>query len=148
MQLDPVEIQKLLPHGPRMRLIDGVSHFNSEVLHAMSRRHQDLNNPLRRPSGTLPIAAGLEFAGQATALHGALIDSGDEPSKREGYLVMARDVSWTVDRLDHLASDLEIVVKLIHRNDLSAMYEYHLGTQHQPYMMRGRMAVYFQGAGM
>lgn len=148
MLLGPLEIQRLLPHGPGMQLIDQVTHFDPERLNARSARHRDSHNPLRQSSGLLPVTAGLEFAGQATALHGALVDPNDQSAPRQGFIVMARDVSWTVDRLDDIHSDLEIEVTLIHRNDLSAMYHYDIAAKSRPNLMQGRMAVYFQGASI
>jgi predicted hotdog family 3-hydroxylacyl-ACP dehydratase len=145
MLIDPEKIQALLPHGPRMQLLDEVIRFDAETLVARTNRHHDFKNPLRRSCGMLPVSSGIEFAGQATALHGALIDQSERSSPRQGFLVMARDVYWRVERLDDLGSELEINVRLISRNEQSAMYQFDLHTQAQSNLIEGRMAVYFQG---
>jgi predicted hotdog family 3-hydroxylacyl-ACP dehydratase len=131
MRVGPEKIQSLLPHGPGMQLVDQVIRFDIDELVATTSRHRDLNNPLRRSCGMLSISSGIEFAGQATALHGALLNGYENAEPRQGFLVMARDVTWRVARLDDLNTDLE-------------MYQFHLITQSQLPLMSGRMAVYFQ----
>jgi len=143
MTLDAEKIPSLLPHGPGMQLLDQVIRCNADELIATTTRHRALNNPLRRSCGMLPISSGLEFAGQASALHGALLEGGQDADPRQGFLVMARDVTWRITRLDDLTTDLEIRVQLLSRNDQSAMYQFHLSTPIQSQLMAGRMAVFF-----
>ncbi|MEY2697216.1 MAG: hypothetical protein RL333_1354 [Pseudomonadota bacterium] len=145
MLMGPEKIERLLPHGPRMRLIDAIVSFDDESLLAITARHLDSDNPLRRPCGLLPITTGIEFAGQVTALHGALIDRSERSTPRQGYLVMARDVAWQIERLDQLESALEISVALLNHSEQSAMYHFRIATEAHSLLMKGRIAVYFQG---
>lgn len=143
MLVGPEKIKSLLPHGPSMQLLDQVIRFGPEELVAITNQHRDVNHPLRRSCGTLPVSIGIEFAGQASAIHGALLEGDESTKPRQGFLVMARDVSWRIARLDDLSTELEIRVQLLSRNDQSAMYQFHLCTQSQSPLMAGRMAVYF-----
>ena len=145
MLIGQEQIGSLLPHGPGMRLVDQIIRFDHESLVARTWRHLDLDNPLRRSCGMLPISAGIEFAGQVTALHGALTDDSKPSSPKQGFLVMARDVTWQVERLDQIRTELEITVTLISRNELSAMYQFHIQAGTGLALMTGRIAVYFQG---
>lgn len=143
MLIGPERILSLLPHGPSMQLVDQVIRFDVDELVASTSRHRDEKNPLRRSCGMLPISTGIEFAGQATALHGALLSENEHAEPRQGFLVMARNVTWRVERLDHLDTELEIRVQLLSRNLQSAMYHFQLMTPSQSQLMAGRMAVYF-----
>lgn len=145
MLIGPDKIQSLLPHGPRMRLIDEIIQFDDVSMVAKTRQHLWPRNPLRRSCGMLPISSGIEFAGQVTALHGGVTDASERYSPKQGFLVMARDVTWTLERLDKLEDALEITVTLISRNQKSAMYEFQFTSKTQPQLMTGRIAVYFQG---
>jgi len=127
-----------------MRLLDQVIDYDANELVVISKQHRDLKNPLRRSCGMLPISAGIEFAGQATALHGALLEGSDDGKPRQGFLVMARDVSWRVTRLDQVRTELLIQVLLISRNDQSAMYQFHISSPADSMLLSGRLAVYFE----
>lgn len=145
MLIGPDQIGSLLPHGPGMRLIDAIIRFDEASMVARTDQHLNVNNPLRRSCGMLPISSGIEFAAQVTALHGALVDGADRLSPRQGFLVLARDVAWNIERLDAIGTSLEITVTLISRSKQSAMYTFSLLTETQPELMTGRIAVYFQG---
>lgn len=90
------EIAGLIPHGGAMVLLDAVAWWHADAIACTSRRHLDADNPLRR-DGRLPPVAGIEFALQAAALHGALTEG--RPQK-PGFLAVLRDVSLSCDRLD------------------------------------------------
>lgn len=145
MLMGPEKIRSLLPHGPGMRLVDEIIRFDDESLIARTHRHLDSDNPLRRSCGMLPISAGIEFAGQVTALHGALIEATMRSTPRQGFLVMAREVSWQVERLDEIGPVLEIKVILVSRNVDNAMYHFELLTEAHKQLMTGRIAVFFPG---
>jgi len=58
-------------------------------IHCASLSHRNADNPLREPAG-LPVWAGIEYAAQAAAVHGALVRV--HPSPRPGLLGALRDV--------------------------------------------------------
>jgi len=140
MQLNHLAIASMIPHAGDMVLLDRVIDFGAKSLHAMSSSHHLVLNPLRH-GDRLPVSAGIEYAAQATAIHCVLIaDAHTEP--RQGFLALLRDVRWYVERLDDIASDLDIQVTLLSNQSGSAMYDFQLSAS-DSVLMSGRLAVFF-----
>ena len=59
-----------VPHQGRMCLLDSVLQASENGLLCAADSHRDPGNPLRQ-QGRLGTACGIEYAGQAMALHGA-----------------------------------------------------------------------------
>jgi len=72
MSISKQELCQLIPHDGVMCLLDGVEHWDDEVIHCWSESHLDQGNPLRGPSG-LPAMHALEYGAQAMAVHGGLL---------------------------------------------------------------------------
>ncbi len=83
------QIEILVPHTGKMCLLDQVTHWDSRglVCHA---RAPTADHPLAR-DGALSTVAAVEYAAQAAALHGALLEGATRP--REGLLARLRDVT-------------------------------------------------------
>ena len=146
MRLNRPDIARLIPHAGRMVLLDGVLDWTAETLRARACSHRAPDNPLRR-AGRLSILAGIEYAAQATAIHGALLkvdapDCPEDGGARPGVLAMARDIRWTVDRLDTLADDLDIQVQLLTAQTDSTLYDFRL-TAAGAGLLSGRLAIFF-----
>lgn len=140
MQLNHSAIAKLIPHAGEMVLLDRVIGHEAKSLYATSASHRGTSNPLRH-GDRLPVSAGIEYAAQATAIHGALIaDSNTGP--KQGFLALVRDVVWRVDRLDDIDSDLDIRVTLLTNQTGSVMYDFKLSVNDLT-LMSGRLAVFF-----
>ena len=105
--IDAPTIQELLPHAGAMVLIDAIVAFDATRIECRSTRHRDPANPLR-DGGRLSALAGVEFAAQAMALHGALLASPPSPL-RSGRLAALREVEVAQDSLDALPAPLAIV---------------------------------------
>jgi predicted hotdog family 3-hydroxylacyl-ACP dehydratase len=88
-----------------MSLLDRVVSGDEAGILCLAASHRDPRNPLRR-GDRLPITVGAEYAAQAIALHAALTGVDREP--RRGYLAVVNNLSWTRDRLDDIAGDLEV----------------------------------------
>ena len=140
MQLNHSAIDKLIPHAGEMVLLDRVIGHEAKSLHATSASHRRTSNPLRH-GDRLPVSAGIEYAAQATAIHGALIADSDT-GPRQGFLALVRDVQWHVDRLDDIDCDLDIRVTLLTNQTGSVMYEFELSANDST-LMSGRLAVFF-----
>lgn len=140
MALSKAEFAHLLPHAGGMSLLDWVLAFDADGLHAVSRSHRAADNPLRR-EGRLSAACGIEYAAQAMAVHGALLADA-EAAPRLGLLALAREVAWTVPRLDDIAADLEIRVRKLVAQPDSVMYEFSLSAAGRA-LVSGRAAVFF-----
>ncbi len=83
-------IAELLPHKGAMVMPEVIRHFDPQRIVCTTMRHRDSANPLRR-ADRLPALAGIEFAAQVMALHGALRRS--PPSAlRYGRLASVRDL--------------------------------------------------------
>lgn len=100
-----------LPHAGSMRLLGEVVELSPERIRALATSHRNPANPLRGPDGLAAVHA-LEYAAQATALHGAVGERGPEtPPLR--LLATVRTASFARDRLDDLAGPLEIEARLL-----------------------------------
>jgi predicted hotdog family 3-hydroxylacyl-ACP dehydratase len=131
MPLNHSAIAELIPHAGEMVLLDRVIGHEANSLHATSASHRRTSNPLRHED-RLPVSAGIEYAAQATAIHGALIADSNR----------GRDVQWHVDRLDDIGSDMDIRITLLTNQTGSAMYEFQLSAN-DSMLMSGRLAVFF-----
>ena len=138
-------IEARIPHKGEMCLLDGVdSHTEHEIIcSALSHRWPD--NPLRDESG-LGILAGIEYAAQAMAVHGALRDDGVE-TRGGGYLVSARDVTWSVRRLDLLSGPLSVRAQRLSGTASNVMYRFslHAGVDE---ILSGRATVILDATGV
>lgn len=97
-------IEARVPHKGAMCLLDAVDSHSEDEIVCCALSHRSPDNPLRDGSGQ-GIVAGIEYAAQAMAVHGVLREGGTVPSGG-GYLVSARDVTWSVQRLDLLDGPL------------------------------------------
>ena len=83
MGLNRPDIARLIPHAGRMVLLDGVLDWTAETLRARACSHRAPDNPLRR-AGRLSVIAGIEYAAQATAIHGARYPLDRQPAGHAG----------------------------------------------------------------
>lgn len=104
-QLDHAGIEERIPHRGRMCLLDRVTSWSAERIEAVAIGHVDASHPLRTRSGLLASAA-IEYAAQATAVHGALCASAAGGAAAPGFLASARDVRLAAWRLDDLPGEL------------------------------------------
>lgn len=107
-QLDHTWIEDHIPHKGSMCLLDSVQRWNASEIECIAVSHRDAANPLRNDDG-LGIAAGVEYAAQAMAVHGALL-AAEQEVPRSGFLTSVRNVEWSCSRIDDVASDLLIKV--------------------------------------
>lgn len=90
-----------------MCLLDAVTRWDTAAIECLAHSHLAPDNPLRS-EGRLPVQAGIEYAAQAMAVHGGLLEAGGgEP--RRGYLAVLTDIRWWVERLDDRAGPLRIL---------------------------------------
>lgn len=140
MLLNQSAIARLISHAGRMVLLDAIVAHDDHGLRARSGSHRHPDNPLRRGQRLSPMA-GVEYAAQAAAVHGALL-AGEDAGPRPGFLAMLREVSWTVDRLDDIAADLDIRVQLLEAQPSSVMYDFRIEAD-GAVLLTGRLAVFF-----
>ncbi len=148
MVLSRDAIAALIPHQGAMCLLDEVLSFDSDGIVCRAASHRDATHPLR-DGGVLPAICGIEYAAQAMAVHGALMDKGvdqgaDKGSTgargRGGMLAAARNVILNVERLDDIADDLLVSARKLVADNGRLLYEFtlHAGGRE---LARGRAAV-------
>jgi predicted hotdog family 3-hydroxylacyl-ACP dehydratase len=139
MHLDRAWIERHIPHGGRMCLLDEVVSWNADRISCRSGTHRAADNPLR-VRGRLGIACGIEYAAQAMAVHGALAAGaeGDAPAAQSnppgaaaaaphaGFLAGVRGVQFHVARLDDVPDDLICNAVRLAGDQGTALYEFEL----------------------
>jgi predicted hotdog family 3-hydroxylacyl-ACP dehydratase len=105
-----------------MCLLDAVVDWSETAISGIATSHADPANPLRA-DGRLGAAAGIEYAAQAMAVHGALL-AGDDGAPRQGYLVSVRGVTLHVDRLDDLPGQLDVRAERLSGDADNVLYQF------------------------
>jgi predicted hotdog family 3-hydroxylacyl-ACP dehydratase len=121
-------IERHIPHKGSMCLLDGVTQWSEAEIVCRASSHRDPGNPLRGGDGSadgLGITAGIEYAAQAMAVHGALLDK-DVAEARVGYLTSTRDVVWHVRTLSDISSDLTIRAERVSASAANVLYQFQL----------------------
>jgi predicted hotdog family 3-hydroxylacyl-ACP dehydratase len=128
-----------LPHAGAMNLLDAIVAWDDAHLTAVATSHTAAGHPLRR-AGELPIACAVEYAAQAAAAHGALIES--RPSGA-GMLVAVRAVEFHAPRLDDAGAELSIAVEALGGGDSGVVYRFEVAAG-GAVLATGRITVAFQ----
>lgn len=120
--LDHAAIAARIPHQGTMCLLDAVVDWSAAAISCRAISHTDPHNPLRA-EGRLGVAAGIEYAAQAMAVHGALIaNPGERP--RQGYLASVRGVQLHVARLDDLPGELGVEAECLSGDANNILYRF------------------------
>lgn len=127
-----------LPHRGRMNLLESVARWDEASIDCLAVSHRDPANPLRA-RGELPVAAGIEYAAQAVAAHGALL-SADGAPLGAGFLASVRSVAFHARRLDDVATALEIRAELIGGDPSGVLYDFRVMSGKRG-LLEGRVAV-------
>lgn len=144
--LTHIEIASLIPHRHGMSLLDGVESWDDMHIRCRASSHRAPGNPLRGESGLLS-ACGIEYAAQAVAVHGGLIARKNVhfQAPTNGYLANAKDITWTVDRLDDIASDLLVEAEQMISEGGRSIYAFRVSSDERT-LVQGRVAVVLEGA--
>lgn len=138
MPIDRAWIQAHIPHQGGMCLLHAVQHWDGEQILCIAHSHAALDNPLRGASG-LRSSAGIEYAAQAMAVHGALLATQDQ-APEVGFLTSVRNVQWSSPYL-HVAGDtLHIHASRISGNDSSLLYDFRILSEDRV-LLHGRAGV-------
>jgi len=121
-----------------MCLLDAVLEWSDALIVCRAVSHADPANPLRA-EGRLGAAAGIEYAAQAMAVHGALV-VGDDAPPRQGYLTSVRSVSLHVARLDDLPGALAVRAERLSGDGNHILYQFSLAHAGRC-LLEGRAAV-------
>ena len=135
--LDKDRIAALIPHASPMCLLDAVIAWDSKTIACVASSHRSPDNPLAA-DGRIEAICGVEYASQAMAVHGGLVQSGRRPAA--GYLANLRDVVCSVERLDTLRGDLLVSAELLIADGARVIYRFNLTCDDQP-ILSGQAAV-------
>jgi len=138
MTIDHAWIQRHIPHQGNMCLLERVAQWDDTTIQCLTHSHVALDNPLRNAHG-LPISAGIEYAAQAMAVHGALLAPVDQLPE-VGYLTSVRNVQWWTPRLDNVGPEITIQATRISGNEVSLLYDFSV-LCHDRLLLRGRAGV-------
>ena len=119
-RLEGAAVAALLPQKDAMCLIDSVERYDATSIACATHRHRDEGNPLRE-DGRLSPLAGIEFAAQAMAAHGALAGGG---APLGGWLARVRDCVVSCERMDTLPAPLTIEAERIAGGERALSYRF------------------------
>lgn len=142
MTLGRSELCRLIPQTGAMCLLDAVASWDGTGIVCTGRTHRDVANPLRR-DGHLPAVCAVEYAGQATAVHGALLTGA--PSA-PGLLASVRNVRLRVRRIDDAGDELHIQASLVGRGDGGVSYSFVVSAGDIE-LVSGRLSVFLPRGG-
>jgi predicted hotdog family 3-hydroxylacyl-ACP dehydratase len=133
-------IEAHIPHQGTMCLLDEVLSWDEQNIVCRSTTHRAADNPLRA-HGRLGAACAIEYAAQAIAIHGALLQP-EVVGERTGFglLASARDVEMLVARLDDIQQDLRVSAQRLHSDLRGALYAFALH-EHDCLLVRGRASL-------
>jgi predicted hotdog family 3-hydroxylacyl-ACP dehydratase len=120
-----------------MCLLDRVISWDSQGIVCLCTSHRDADNPLRA-HGRLGAACAIEYAAQAIAVHGALLQP--RAGAGIGLLASAREVELLVTRLDDLSADITVSAQRLHSDTRGALYTFALHADHS-LLVRGRASL-------
>ena len=127
MNLDRRWIAAHIAHQGSMCLLEEVLSWDSQQLACRAGNHRAADHPLRA-HGRLGSACAIEYAAQAVAVHGALLQALPDSQSAHALRVLAsaRALELCVGRLDDLSGDLLISVLRLHAEERSALYSFEL----------------------
>ena len=100
------ELCRLIPHAGEMCLLDSVIEWDDTVIVCETTSHQNSSNPLRSEQG-LSSVTGVEYGGQAMAVHGSLLGTA-AADDQVLYLAAVRDVQFEVSWLHDIEQPLTV----------------------------------------
>ena len=132
-------LAELVPHAGAMCLLDELLSWDEARVVCRSASHRRADHPLRR-DGCLSAIHLLEYAAQATAVHGALVSGAEDSAAPAKYLAAARDFDVHVNSLDDIQADLHIDAECLLALGDSAVYRFHVSADGRE-LARGRLTV-------
>lgn len=133
-----------IPHQGSMCLLEQVLTWDAQNIVCRTISHRAEDNPLRA-HGRLGAACAIEYAAQAIAVHGALLQSESVERAAVGLLASARGVELLVSRLDDIQHDLRVSAQRLHSDVGGALYSFALHSfarhEHDCLLVHGRASL-------
>jgi predicted hotdog family 3-hydroxylacyl-ACP dehydratase len=124
MKIDRAEIERLVPHAGAMCLLDAVTEWSASAI-ACTSALPGADHPLAR-NRRVPAIVATEYAAQATAVHGALLQASGQA--RGGMLATLVDVQLGAAAIPADGDALAIRAELLGRSPAGCMYRFEVGT--------------------
>jgi len=121
------DIAGLLPHAGDALMIERVLRWDDAQIEVATTRHRAADNPLRHDNRLASVHLA-EFAAQAMAIHGGLMNRADGIAPRPALLVSVRDFACTRDFIDDLPGELQVTVRMLMAG--AAGFQYSFEVQH------------------
>ena len=134
-----IKLAALIPHQGKMSLLDEVLSYDHLSITCSASSHRSMDNPLRGPHG-LHAIAGIEYAAQAAAVHGALRSSTKHQAKPLRVLGLVSEVQLHRRALHDLPL-LEIHATLVGEQLTGQMYAFKIFSEGLP-VLSGRLGVF------
>jgi predicted hotdog family 3-hydroxylacyl-ACP dehydratase len=125
-----------------MCLLDAVTAWDDNNIVCATTTHRLRPHPLASAGGRLGALAGIEYAAQAMAVHGALL-AGEGMPPRAGMLGSARGVECRVARLDDIALPLSVSAQCLSADGRSQLYSFEISANGRV-LVSGRATVVLQ----
>lgn len=138
--LDHAGIAARVPHAGTMCLLDRLLQWDERHVHCTAIGHAAPDHPLRSATGLL-VPAGIEYAAQAMALHGALVAPPEGGTPTPGFLASVRGVTAQVLRLDDIAGPLHVHAERLAGDDRQILYAFALRDDSVRELLAGRATV-------
>ena len=124
-----------------MCLLDRVLDWDARRIRCAAANHRAADHPLRECGG-LSVWAGIEYAAQAAAVHGALLLDAGGP--QAGVLGKVRNVRPGCEWLDRVASELVFSATLLHRDLSGGIYAFEVHGD-GALLLQGQFTLLFTG---
>jgi len=138
MKLHRADIERRVPHAGAMCLLDGVLHWDRKHI-VCEAAAPGADHPLAR-EGRVSSVIAPEYAAQATAVHGALLDAQSHP--RAGVLAKLAQVDLLRADIPGNTGALRVQAELLSREASGCLYAFEVGAAGQA-IARGRLIVAF-----
>ena len=142
MKLDRSAVESLVPQSGAMCLLDAVDDWDSEQITCTAALRAG-GHPLGR-AGSVPGVMACEYAAQATAVHGALLDGATSP--RAGMLASLVGVQLHRETFPQQAADVVVHARLRSRTDAGCLYAFDVVSAGSP-IAEGQLMVAFPSRG-
>jgi predicted hotdog family 3-hydroxylacyl-ACP dehydratase len=141
--IDQTWIAAHVPHHGRMCLLDSVQSWDQQSIHCRTSSHRAPDHPMRS-HGRLGAACLIEYAAQAIAVHGALLQGPHAlpASPVTGMLASARSLELLVASIESIEGDLAIQARRQHADGRGALYDFEVRAgSAEALIARGRLSV-------
>jgi len=132
-------IEELIPHKGLMCLLDKIENWDENEILCTAISHLNPNNPLKI-KGKLHIIHGLEYAAQAMAVHGKLLNP--KSARLPGLLAGTRDLKLSGNFLDNIKEPLRIHARSLVITNYGLGYSFSVSTNKKE-LLSGECTIIF-----